>query len=36
MDQILAYKKAKIGPAFNFTAYIYMPETPPGGYNFAI
>ena len=24
MEQILAYKRAKIGPAFNFTAYIYV------------
>ena len=23
MDQLLTYKKAKIGPAFNSTAYIY-------------
>ena len=24
MDQFLTYKKAKIGPVFNFTAYIYI------------
>ena len=24
MDQFLTYKKANLGPIFNFTAYIYM------------
>ena len=24
MDQFLTYKKAKIGPVFNFTAHIYI------------
>ena len=35
MDQFLTLEKAKIGPVFDSTAYIYiylcMPETPPGG-----
>ena len=24
MDQFLTYKKANLGPIFNFTAYIYI------------
>ena len=24
LDQLLTYKKASLGPAFNFTAYIYI------------